>query len=323
MITTDDIKSLLNGVRCYACLGISMPKLVELALYRDWLLSVYPSADTSLAALTENGKCLACYGMKAFDVLRLSLLSEISFWLSTSGQTVLAFLSATGITDSTQVSAIRNLVTSAVDHGWWDKCDLIYPFVGGNATAHSINLKSPGDFTITWNGTVTHDANGITGDGATGYGNTHYIPRTSGQITQNSGHVSHYLRTKGTILMWYCGAALLIGTRNGTGTTQVRTMVNDGNLSTFNNVGLGLMMAARTDGSTKRNYYTTEQTAANLSSLVGNSEFYVLDMNAGGGPHMTNANLASLTVGIGMTFSEYQAFAADWQTFQTALGRQI
>lgn len=45
----------------------------------------------------------------------------------------------------------------------------VFPFYGGNAACHSFNLF--GDDVITWFGTVTHDANGVTGS-ANGVGNT-------------------------------------------------------------------------------------------------------------------------------------------------------
>jgi len=54
----------------------------------------------------------------------------------------------------------------------WSKFRAVYPFVGGAATAHSVNLVSPTTNQITWFGTVTHNAAGITGDGTTGYGST-------------------------------------------------------------------------------------------------------------------------------------------------------
>lgn len=43
-----------------------------------------------------------------------------------------------------------------------------YPYIGGNAAAHAVDLF--GNHTLTWTGSVTHNANGITGDGSTGYG---------------------------------------------------------------------------------------------------------------------------------------------------------
>ena len=55
------------------------------------------------------------------------------------------FLLATGITDSTQVSAINYLVNELKAKGIWDKLDVIYPFIGGTAFTHKFNLKNPVD----------------------------------------------------------------------------------------------------------------------------------------------------------------------------------
>src|SRR6185295_17394845 len=119
---------------------------------------------------------------------------------------VASFIDRAGITSAAQIAALNTLVLAAKTNGWWDKCDLIYPFVGGTAQAHAQNLKSE-SFTITWNGAVTHDANGITGDGATGYGDTGYVPSSSGQVTLNSAHLGIYRRNAGTNNRVYAGAS--------------------------------------------------------------------------------------------------------------------
>ena len=53
-----------------------------------------------------------------------------------------SFFTATGITDITIKSAINSLVLSAKSNGWWSKCYVIYPFVGGSSTTCSYNLKN-------------------------------------------------------------------------------------------------------------------------------------------------------------------------------------
>jgi hypothetical protein len=50
--------------------------------------------------------------------------------------------------------------------------EFIYPFVGGNAVAHSFNLVDPNRGRITWVGGVTHTSGGVTGNGTNGYGKT-------------------------------------------------------------------------------------------------------------------------------------------------------
>jgi hypothetical protein len=77
---------------------------------------------------------------------------------------VQAYLALTGITDIAIIGALNDFVTGLINDGLWDKIDVMYPFIGGNATAHSINLKNPGLYTITtFTGSVVHNNNGVTG----------------------------------------------------------------------------------------------------------------------------------------------------------------
>jgi hypothetical protein len=77
---------------------------------------------------------------------------------------VSSFITLANITDPAIVSALNDFVTGLINDGLWNKIDVMYPFIGGNATAHSINLKDPGTYTITtFTGSVVHSNNGITG----------------------------------------------------------------------------------------------------------------------------------------------------------------
>jgi hypothetical protein len=91
-----------------------------------------------------------------------------------------AFIAPAGITDATQKAAINTLVVDLKSATLWDKFVALYPFVGGTATTHKFNLKNPldtdGAFRINWVGGVTHNANGVTGNGVNGYGNLFIKP---------------------------------------------------------------------------------------------------------------------------------------------------
>lgn len=237
-----------------------------------------------------------------------------------------SFEERSGITDQTQIAALTALVTSARANGWWELSDVIYPFVGGTAAAHAQNLKSS-DHTITWHGTVVHDANGITGNAVDGYGDMGYAPSTDGvQYQLDSGHVTLYRRTFGTDFMWYFGGAGagFLSMRH-TGAGQFQAAVNGGGFDRIT-ASLGLMAATRTgvnaeaayspDGSTASVGASTAVPLVNMAVLAITGSDTVVG-------NFSDVNLAGLTVGGGITAAMYAIMQTDWQTFNTALSRNV
>lgn len=108
-----------------------------------------------------------------------------------------SFITTAGITDETQKFALDTLVKDLKAADLWTKLIAIYPFVGGSSTSHSYNLKNTALYQITWNGTVTHNSLGITGNGSTGYGNTGVIPST--HLSQNSCGIGVYLQSSSVV----------------------------------------------------------------------------------------------------------------------------
>lgn len=276
-----------------------------------------------MASLLDDGNCARCYAdLSTLQMLKAALLDRVG-----KLYVVYRFIQLASITDQTQINALNQLVLSAYEHGWWDKCDLIYPFVGGTAGAHSINLKSPGNYTISWNGAVTHDSNGITGDGATGYGDTGYIPSSSGQAKLNSASVSTYRRSHATAGRQYlnsrgASATHQLGISEGGVNTTVR--LNEGGVAAAS-TELGFVGGSRTSGASR---FVILGGVVFNSSVAPNTipgvSMYVVASNQNGVPALfLDANISSATVGSALTESEMQLMASDWQTFQTALGRQV
>ena len=104
-----------------------------------------------------------------------------------------AFITAAAITDPTQQAAINTLVVDLKGYSIWTKMKALYPFVGGDATKHSFNLKNPAQFQINWSGGVTHSSNGVLFGGVNGYGNTNY--NLSINSTANNISAGTYSRT--------------------------------------------------------------------------------------------------------------------------------
>lgn len=105
-----------------------------------------------------------------------------------------AFLTATGISDSTITSAIDTLVKAAKANGWWTLCNAIYPFVGATATTCKYNLKDPRDldaaFRLVFAGAGSYTSAGYVLNGSSAYGDTKLVPNTT--LSQNSTHFSMF-----------------------------------------------------------------------------------------------------------------------------------
>jgi len=97
-----------------------------------------------------------------------------------------AFITAAGITNPTQQSAINDLVVGLKADGLWTSMTAIYPLVGGTASSHKYNLKDPRDldvaYRLTFYGGWTHSSNGITGNFFNTYADTYIVNYNLGQM---------------------------------------------------------------------------------------------------------------------------------------------
>lgn len=319
-----------------ACTNGFMAASTQATTYRtikhQLLLNIAGSGTVTalIDAACDSGFMAASNDATLARALKLQLLCNVSAAGPVVDPAVTSFVSRSGITDVTQIAAVTALVAAAKANGWWDQCDLIYPFVGGTAGAHAQNLKST-SFTITWAGTVTHDANGITGNGTTGYGDTGYLPSTGPLWTQNSAHIGVYRRTAGgTLNRDYIGASsagpLIAFSGRGIAATSFRGDCNAVGAFTFvGALALAWNVCARIAAADIHGYSgATDATAISLSTGNPAAGLYVLARNTSGvAGTFSNANLAGATAGSGLTFVEYGVMAADWQTFNTALSRQV
>lgn len=254
-----------------------------------------------------------------------------------------AFFTRASISDDTQKLALNQLVLAAKAHGWWTLCDVIYPFVGGNATAHSKNLRA-NTFNIAWHGTVTHNANGVTGDGSTGYGDTGYVPSTAGGVmTANSAHLLAYC---GTTVPADAGRAIGIlganGNRLGLYKTSPYWYGEGVNVSAsgallidvvagFSSDWRGPVLASRTGSAAQAIYFQTSSMAdttgsPGLPNSAGGADsggLYVLGKDDGGLYQAFNGNLRGASIGAGIDSSTAALMRADWDNFENVLGRKV
>jgi len=114
----------------------------------------------------------------------------------------IAFLAATGISDTTIANALNTMDLALIANGLDTKMKALYPFVGGTATTHKFNFMNPADTNaahrIFWAGGITHSATGVLFNGTTGYGNTNIIPSTTFSSLATSA-ICYYSRTSAIV----------------------------------------------------------------------------------------------------------------------------
>jgi len=107
-----------------------------------------------------------------------------------------AFITAAGITNSTQQNAVNQLVLDFKSYNLWDLMNAIYPFVGGTATTHKYNLKDPRDlnaaYRIGFSGGWTHNSNGALGNAINTIADTYYLFFGEGEMGLYSRNTSNY-----------------------------------------------------------------------------------------------------------------------------------
>jgi hypothetical protein len=240
-----------------------------------------------------------------------------------------AFLTAAAITDPTITSAIDTLVVQLKADGIWTKMKAIYPFVGGTASAHKWNLKDPRDlnaaFRLTFFGGLTHNTNGITGNGTNGYFNTNLNDNI---ISLNSIGIWAYsisnLSRNADILLTTSqpvGNATLINPRNAANNFATRNRTT--NIGAFSNTdSRGLFGNNRISSSTYAQWKNGIKNIINEASVSvqnGNYLGFVLTRI----PIYSQRNIAFASISEGLSDTEAGNLYTEVQAFQTTLGRQV
>lgn len=250
------------------------------------------------------------------------------------------FILAASITNVVQISAIDYLVKSLKNNGLWTRFNFLYPFVGGNDTAHKFNLKNPlntdAAFRLTFAGTITHDANGATFSITDGWANTHLTTSLVG--TLNNQHLSFYSRTSAAAASGGVdlGAAVSVTQRDElvirsnidlVGASINSTTAGQGNASAANTDGSGFYIASRTT-STLLTIYKNNASAATSTGLNNgtrsNIKMYLGCRNVTNvAQGFTGRNCALASYGGSLNSTQAATFYTIVQQYQTILGRQV
>jgi hypothetical protein len=252
-----------------------------------------------------------------------------------------AFITAAGITDNTQKTAINTLVLDMKGFGIWTKMKAIYPFVGGTASSHKWNLKDPRDldaaFRLVFSGGWTHSANGALPNGTNGYANTFLSPSTS--LTNNNTHMSYYSRTntqgpnKGLIGASVGGSFIPLFTIYGRSGSNVFFM-DSYNYTTNRNqgaepTGQSFLLSTRISSSSFKSFRNNLLVATSPNSNADNVTAINFPISigalnlAGSVSQFSDFQCAFASIGDGLTDTEAGNFYLAVQAFNTTQGRQV
>lgn len=252
-----------------------------------------------------------------------------------------AFITAAGITDATQQSAINTLVVDLKNYGIWSKMKAIYPFVGGTSSTHKWNLKDPRDldaaFRLVFSGGWTHSSTGALPNGTNGYADTFLIPNTS--LTASSTHLSYYSRTNVTNNTGLEFGAWQTSYAYGIEFAIYRNVPNKTYAIINTTGGGGLILASATTPTT--GFYIINRTANNIGKIFKNnitiatntgsyttttttSKLYLAASNDfGTAAAFANKQCAFASIGDGLTDTEAANLYTAVQAYQTTLSRNV
>lgn len=243
-----------------------------------------------------------------------------------------AFITASGISDSTQQNAINTLVTDLKGYGIWTKMKAIYPFVGGTASTHKWNLKDPRDldaaFRLTFYGGWTHSSTGADPNGTTGYADTFVSNNLMGQ---NNISIGTYL---GEDNPGDASSTCAIGSYNSGLGTCIYPGTNSQN--SFFSINNSSTSAYYNTDSKSRGFYLVSKTSTNsFFSIRGNitnftftpstnitTSFKLNKLGEFSGDYNSQQQRFAY-IGDGLTSSEASALNTAVQSFETTLGRQV
>jgi len=233
---------------------------------------------------------------------------------------------AGGTLSATEKLATNQLVLDLKSAGIWTSMKAIYPMVGASASACAQNLKSA-SFTGSFSSGWTFASTGVTPNGTSAFMNTGLIANTN--LTQNSTHLSSYIRTTNIGSQVYMGCSGAAGP-----STNLIYLLNFGfiAINTSDTIATsvvgqnGLFLNSRTTLTNTIQYKnaTALTTSAQTSTGISTTQIYIGAYNNNGTTaFFSNNETAFSSIGNGLNATEEGNFYTAVQTFNTTLSRQV
>lgn len=234
-----------------------------------------------------------------------------------------AFLTAAGITDPTEITAVNNLTLGLKANSLWAKMKAVYPFVGGTAFSHKWNLIDPRNldvaYRINWFGGLTHDSNGVKGNGTNGTGDT-LIKDLSWSGSQGFfGYSNFETGALGSDSLWgYDGRFdTFLNPRNASNQIASRLDTLAGIYNASNTTSVGFFGHNRISTLGYRTYFNGTEATVSYADSTPNDVLLLLKYNT----NFSQRRLASFYATNGLLHTEMSTLASLDLAFQTTLSR--
>lgn len=242
-----------------------------------------------------------------------------------------AFITAAGITDVTQKSAVNQLVLDLKSALIWTKMKAIYPIIGGTATTHKYNLKDPRDlnaaYRLTFATGMTHSSTGMTSNGSSGYANSNLNGNTVLGATSN--HMSFYSGTQVTASQYEMGAinvnqySLALNESVTTKKNIILGSYPSNWASVTDSNTKGFQIGSKTSSTSLKLYWNNSNVATNTasySSALPSANIYICALNYSTLYYSTK-ECRFASIGDGLTDTEAGNLYNAVQNYNTTLGR--
>lgn len=247
----------------------------------------------------------------------------------------LAFITAANITDTTQKSAITQLVADLKSANIWTKMKALYPFVGGTATTHKFNLKDPRDldaaYRLNFFGGGSHSATGWKPNASNAYAELGSLNMNT--ISAIDYSVGVYLRTNEANGNYYD-----FGATNNVDTGWY--MMNArGSIDQINYQAGSINVSPAGSNTNSQGFYQAVANSNNLTKVFKNGSVIITDtttqtktpfnqiMNIGravittGGGYYSTREQAFFYISTGLTDAEIVSVRTAVYNYQNTLGR--
>jgi hypothetical protein len=240
-----------------------------------------------------------------------------------------AFLNAAVITDTTQATAVNNLVIGLKADSLWTKMAAIYPFVGGTATAHSYNLKNTAQYQLTFSGGWTHASTGATCNGVNAYADTGLNQNSVINLNSNGittyGEVVSTSPSFGYSGLWGSSSNYsLIGF--GFSNTFIEAGLNVGAVISFGTNYNRMVTVSRQNSTTTKLYKNGSAviTSSTTPQPLINGNYWIGGLNNSGSIlYPYNVRMSLFSIHDGLNDTEAANLYTRVQTYQTALSRNV